>query len=66
MCESKAILIKNNTEETLLNDVILLEKEGPKYILYNIEGKKLVLSEEYTLVKIDFLKHTIFFAGHVK
>ena len=61
MCESKAILLKNGEEETIMDDVALLERLDGKYVLYKIDGSKIELSEEYRLLKIDFLKHKIYF-----
>ncbi len=62
MCESKAVEIIGNEEKQLLDDVALLEFQDDKLILYNIKGEKLELpTNEYTIVKIDFLKHKIFF-----
>ncbi len=61
MCESKAILLRNGEEETIMDDVALLERIDHKYVLYRIDGNKIELSEEYKLLRIDFLKHKIYF-----
>ncbi|RLG73458.1 MAG: RNA-binding protein [Thermoprotei archaeon] len=59
MCESKAVVIINGREEKIMDDVALLEMKNGKVILRDIIGK--VLEINYTLVKIDFLKHKIVF-----
>ncbi|RLG81096.1 MAG: RNA-binding protein [Thermoprotei archaeon] len=61
MCESKAILLRNGEEETIMDDVALLERIDHKYVLYRIDGNKIELPEEYRLLRIDFLKHKIYF-----
>ena len=61
MCESKAILLRDGKEETIMDDVALLEVKDHKYVLYRIDGNKIELSEEYNLLRIDFLKHKIYF-----
>ncbi|RLG81410.1 MAG: RNA-binding protein [Thermoprotei archaeon] len=61
MCESKAVLLKNGEEETIMDDVVLLETKDHKYVLYRIDGNKIELSKEYKLLRIDFLKHKIYF-----
>ncbi len=60
MCESQAILVKNGVEETLLNDVVLLEQTSEGIKLVNIRGETKVL-KDVKLAKIDFLKHRIYF-----
>lgn len=61
MCESKALLLKDNEEKSIMEDVIILEIQNGKFMLYKIDGKKMELPQEYKLIKIDFLKHKIYF-----
>ena len=61
MCESKAVILRNGVEETIMDNVALLERTDRGYVLYSIDGKKIELSEKYSLVRIDFLKHKIYF-----
>ncbi len=61
MCESKAVVIKNGSEEVLLDDVVLLNvREDGSIVLINIEGRELVV-KELKLDRIDFIKHRIYF-----
>lgn len=62
MCESKAVIIENGEEKTIMDDIVFLEKTNQGYVLHRIDGKKLELPRKYRLVRIDFLKHTIYFA----
>lgn len=59
MCESTALLLKEDREEILMENVASLEVKEGKLILRDILGKETVL-EGATLERIDFLKHKIF------
>lgn len=61
MCESKAVIVKSGKEETIMDDVVLLERIDHRYVLYRIDGRKVELPEGYRLLRIDFLKHRIYF-----
>jgi len=61
VCESRAILLIDGEERTVLDDVVdLVVLEDGSVKLVNIEGRELVLRDA-ALYRIDFINHRIYF-----
>ena len=59
MCESKAILKKDGSEELIMDDVVLLEMTDRGILLIDIKGERKLL-ENHVIDYIDFIKHKIY------
>ncbi|MCD6488185.1 MAG: CooT family nickel-binding protein [Desulfurococcales archaeon] len=59
MCESKAILKKDGSEEPIMDDVALLEMTDRGILLIDIKGERKLL-ENHVIDYIDFIKHKIY------
>ena len=61
LCESKVYVDEGGKTRLLAEDVVYLKREDNTYVIVNIQGEKLVLTN-YVLKDIDFLSHKITFA----
>jgi predicted RNA-binding protein len=57
MCEAKVYVAKNDDEEQIMRDVVLVQPEGDTYLLVNLLGEQKLVQGR--IEKIDFLKHTV-------
>lgn len=57
MCEAKAYIIKNGSEQQIMQDVVLAQPEGETCLLVNLLGEQKLVRGHIT--KIDFIRHTI-------
>ncbi len=61
MCESRAVVVTNGSEQLLLDDVVELRVLDDGSIkLVNIEGREMIL-RDLSLHRIDFVNHRIYF-----
>ncbi|PCN50427.1 RNA-binding protein [Candidatus Geothermarchaeota archaeon ex4572_27] len=61
MCESKVYVVEDGDMKLLAEDVVYLKKEGDTYVIVNLQGERITLTN-YVLRDIDFLSHKVVFA----
>jgi len=57
MCEAKAYIVKNDNEQLVMQDVVLVQPEGETCLLVNLLGEQKLVQGQ--IVRIDLLHHTI-------
>lgn len=57
MCEATVYLKKDDQEQRIMQDVMLVQPEGNAYLLINLLGEQKLVRGR--IEKIDFLKHTV-------
>lgn len=58
MCEATVYLARDDNEEQIMRDVILLRPEGDKILLATLLGDQRTVRA--TIDRIDFLRHTVY------
>jgi len=58
MCEARVYLVKEDQEEQIMRDVVLLRPEGDGVFLATLLGDRRIVHG--TIEKIDFLRHTVY------
>ncbi len=58
MCEASVYLVRDNEEEKIMQDVILVRPEGDTVFMATLLGEQKMVPGRIT--RIDFLKHTVF------
>lgn len=61
MCESKVFLVRDGGEELIMEDVVKIEVEGNKLVIYGILGEKRELIGKVVLM--DLVGHKIVVEG---
>jgi len=59
MCEATVYLVKEDREEEIMRDVVLVQPEGDLFLLANLLGEQKLVRGN--IKRIDFLKHTLLF-----
>ena len=57
MCEAKVYVRSNGHEKKIMEDVVLMQPEGDKFLLVNLLGEQKLVHGR--IEKLDFLKHTV-------
>lgn len=57
MCEAKVYISKAGKEQSIMEDVVLLQSEGNTYVLVSLLGRQMMIRGR--IEKIDFLRHTV-------
>jgi len=61
MCEATVFLVKNDHEEEIMRDVVLVQPEEDKLLLVSLLGEQKLVKG--TIKRIDFIKHTLVLEG---
>jgi len=61
MCEATVFLVKDDQEEEIMRDVVLVQPEEDKLLLVGLLGEQKLVKG--TIKRIDFIKHTLVLEG---
>jgi predicted RNA-binding protein len=58
MCEAKVYLKKDDQEQMIMENVMLMQPDGEDYLLVNLLGEQKLVQGQ--IERIDFLKHAVY------